>query len=470
MASVKMVAGEKAIFEKIHDPLMAINQFRDLIAMLEHRYRTYGKFSSRFFSFPEDVAGPLLLLGPEYNRLILSKPDLFYQTDITNFGDSDLKQLAHGLLFQNGEIHLAHRRLMMPAFHKKSIEAYRDVMVELTERCLEQWQVGELRDINHEMHQLTMKITSRALFGMEMGEVSEEIGEIVVKFLAHGTNPLVFILPFNRPPFTRYHYIQTAKSLIGRIRELVQAKKAKTEESHDLLSLLIHARDENGLRLSEDELIGQANILFLAGHETTANSLSYILLLLSQHPNVMAKLADEMAFLNGATPSLEDLGKLPYLDAVIKEGLRLFPPAALVVRIAQDNFEVDGYRFPKDTWITISQYITHRMPELYENPRRFLPERWETIQPSAYEYFPFGAGSRMCIGASFASMEMKLVLAMILQKYRLALAPNSKLDRKLTVTLGFKGALPMKIELQDKQFAASKANFRGSVREMLDWA
>src|SRR5215510_14058559 len=147
MASPKMIEGVNPIFEKIHGPLMSINQYRDLIAMLEHRYRTYGNISSRFFSFPENQAGPLLLFGAEHNHLILSKPELFHHTHVDTFGDADLEQLGHGLIFQNGEIHLAHRRLMMPAFHKKSVESYRDVMVELTEQCLKQWQVGEVRDI-----------------------------------------------------------------------------------------------------------------------------------------------------------------------------------------------------------------------------------------------------------------------------------------------------------------------------------
>jgi cytochrome P450 len=466
----KMIPGVKPIFEKIHGPVMSLNQARDPIAMLEHRYKTYGEISSRFFPFADGSSGPLLLVGAEYNHLVLSKPELFHHTNVESFGDPDMAALGHGLLFQNGEIHLEHRRLMMPAFHKKSVESYRELMIELTESFLESWRIGEVRDINHDMHQLTMQIASRALFGMDLGSKSIELGEIIVKALSIGSNPIVYIIPFNRPPFPRYQLLQVGHELVAKMREMISSKKASLEESHDLLSVLIHASDENGAKLSDDELVGQANTLFVAGHETTANAMTYLLLLLSQHPQVAAKLDEELRFLGGNAPSLEDLSKLDYLDAVIKESLRLFPPAALVSRFAQEDFEVGGYCIGRGAWVNISQYLSHRLPEVFEAPRRFIPERWETIQPSIYEYFPFGAGSRMCIGASFATMEMKLMLALILQRYRLALQPNSRLERKLTVTLGIKGALPMKIERQDANFAASKAAFRGTVWEMVDWA
>lgn len=469
MSEAKMIPGIKPFFEKIHGPVMSLNQARDLIAMLEHRYKSYGKITSRFFHFPEGVAGPLLLIGAEYNHLVLSQPELFHHTNVESFGDPEMAALGHGLLFQNGEIHLEHRRLMMPAFHKKSVESYRDLMLDITEKFLEGWHIGDVRDINHDMHQLTMQIASRALFGMDLGSKSIELGEIIVKALSIGSNPIVYIIPFNRPPFPRYQLLQVGRELVAKMREMIASKKASKEESHDLLSVLIHASDENGARLSDDELVGQANTLFVAGHETTANALTYLLLLLSQHPNVAAKLHDELAVLAGNAPSLEDLGKLNYLDAVIKESLRLFPPASVVSRFAQEDFEVGAYCIGKGSWVNISQYLSHRLPEVFENPRRFIPERWETIQPTIYEYFPFGAGSRMCIGASFATMEMKLILATMLQKYRLALVANTRLERKLTVTLGIKGALPMKIERQDTNFAASKTEFRGTVRDMVDW-
>lgn len=469
MSQLKLIPGEKPFFEKIHGPLMSLNQARDPIAMLEHRYKTYGKISSRFFHFPDKQAGPLLLIGAEYNRLVMGQPELFHHTNVESFGDENLAALGHGLLFQNGEIHLEHRRLMMPAFHKKSIESYRDLMIELTENFLETWQTGAVRDINHDMHQLTMQIASRVLFGLDIGSKSIELGEIIVKALAIGSNPIVYIIPFNRPPFPRYQFLQLGAKLVAKIREMIASKKASTEESHDLLSVLIHAKDENGARLSDDELIGQANTLFVAGHETTANALTFSLLLISQHPEVAAKLHEELSFLAGRAPSHEELAKLIYLDAVIKETLRLFPPASMVSRFAQEDFEVGGYRIGKGAWVTISQYISQRLPEVFENPRKFEPERWESIQPSIYEYFPFGAGSRMCIGANFAIMEMKLILALILQKYRLALMPNSRLERKLTVTLGIKNALPMQVKRNDTQFMASKNSFHGTVREMAEW-
>lgn len=472
-AAPRIIPGIKPRLRRLHQPALMLNQFRDLIGMLEHRYQTYGTFSSRYFEFPEGKWGHLLLFGPDYNRLVLSDTDRFHVFWVDTFGDPNLDQISRALLFQNGEVHRENRRLMMPAFHKNVIQTYRDEMVEVIERYLSGFRVGETRDINRDMHHLTMQIATRTLFGVDVRDGGDSIGALIANAFKAGSNPLVWMLPINRPGFPRYQHIQNGRLLAERIREIIAQKKAQSdgEGDQDALSILLHATDEDGGKLSDDELVGQVNLLFIAGHETSANALTFTLLLLSQHPAMMANVQDELEHvLRGDTPTVEQLGKMPLLDAVVKESMRLFPPAAMMNRFATAPFSANGYDFGQHTAVTLSQYITHRMPELYAHPRRFDPSRWEQIQPSAYEYFPFGAGSRMCIGAQFAMMEIKLALAMLLSRYRLALVPNSRLQRTLTVTLGVDGALPMTVHPQDRNFAGSKAVFSGKVRQMVDWA
>lgn len=469
----QIIPGIKPRLRRLHQPILMLNQFRDMVAMLEHRYRTYGAFSSRYLEFSEGKWGHLMLFGAEYNRLVLSDGDLFHVFGVDTFGDAGLDQISRALLFQNGDIHRENRRLMMPAFHKNVIQTYRDEMVEIIDTYLSTLRVGEELDINRDMHHLTMQIASRTLFGVDVRDQDDSIGELIAHAFKVGMNPLVFLLPVNRPGFPRYQHIQNGRLLAERIHEIIERKRAEPEGKQDALSILLRATDEDGGRMSDDELVGQVHLLFVAGHETSANALTFTLLLLSQHPHIMATLVDELQAvlgLNGDAPTIEQLGRLPLLDAVIKESMRLFPPAAMMNRMATAPFSLNGYEFGQYTAVTISPYITHRMPELYAHPRRFDPSRWENIQPGPYEYFPFGAGSRMCIGAQFALMEIKLVLAMLLSRYRLTLMPKGRIKRTLTITLGVDGALPMTVHPQDREFSRSKTTFSGKVRQMVDWA
>jgi cytochrome P450 len=231
---------------------------------------------------------------------------------------------------------------------------------------------------------------------------------------------------------------------------------------------LLEARDEAGTALSEDELIGHAGVIFAAGHETSSNALSWTLFLLAQHPRVMADLCDELtAKLRGGAPSFEDLADLPLLDHVVKESLRLFPPAPLNHRITARDSELGDYRIPSGTEILSSIYHTHRIPELYADPLRFRPERWTSLDPGPYAYNPFSAGPRMCIGATFAQFEIKIVLAILLQRFRLELVPNQRIDRYFGITLAPTPRVLMKILRTDRAFPRA-APVHGNVHGMVD--
>jgi cytochrome P450 len=217
--------------------------------------------------------------------------------------------------------------------------------------------------------------------------------------------------------------------------------------------------------MSEAEVIGNAVVLFLAGHETSANALSWAIFLPAQHPTVAHALLDELeTHLRGEPPTLEKLSNLRLLDGVINETLRLFPPLAYIMRTAQEPFAMGGYEFAAKSTVMISHYLTHRLPATYTGPDRFLPQRWFTLKPSPYEYIPFSAGPRLCIGAQFAMLEMKLVLAMLLQRFRLAPLHQAEIKTGINFLLRVR-QMPMVVSPQVRQF--TQVPVRGDVLKLL---
>ncbi len=218
-----------------------------------------------------------------------------------------------------------------------------------------------------------------------------------------------------------------------------------------------------------DELIGHTNVFFVAGHETTANALTWTLFLLAQHPNIAADLLDELdSVLHGTAPTLEQLEQLTFLDQVVKESLRMFTPAIFHGRVTSQATEFCSYELAAGTEVFVSIYHTHRMPDLYPEPARFRPQRWDSIHPSIFEYNPFSAGPRMCIGWQFALEEIQIVLAMLMQRFRLQCAPNIVINRAGSIVLTPYGGLSMTIHAQDRRFQDGVGGVRGNVREMVD--
>jgi cytochrome P450 len=359
---------------------------------------------------------------------------------------------------------------MLPAFHKKRIEAYRDAMVAITGDELAHWRPGEAVDVAEEMHGLTLRIVTKTLFGEDGGRAARGIGHDMFDALSLLLNPLTALLPYDLPGLPYRRFLDLVARYDQAMRTLVARKRASGGDDGDVLSMLLQARDEeSGAGLSEEEVVGHVGALFAAGHETTANTLTWTLFLLSQHPEVCAGLLDELdQVLGGAAPTVEQLEQLPLLDRVIKESMRVIPVVPGVFRRAAEGGELAGYHVPAHTEIFTSTYFTHHMPELYPEPERFLPSRWETINPSPFEYSPFSVGPRMCIGATFALFEMKIVLAMLLQRYRLELPAGAKVDRFGLITLSPLGGLTMLAHPQDRQFSRGVGGARGSVREMVE--
>jgi cytochrome P450 len=442
-----------------------IQFYRDFIGHMRTLYQSYGSIVGIVQHDPRWV----FVFGPEYNRLVLTNPDLFHThlLALPAPPDSALRRVTAGLLSMNGVQHRQQRRLMTPAFHRQRIEGYRDAMVAITERTLDGWQAGQQHDIARDMQRLTMSIATRILFGLNDSEDPDHIGRMIKRWLMLFSSVGVNLFPLDLPG-TPYRRLCTLSERIeATIFAMIQHKRAAADRQDDVLAMLIGARDDDGSQMTDTDLIGQANLLFVAGHETSSNALTWTLFLLAQHPSILADLLDELnSVLHGDAPTIEHLGRLPLLERVVTESLRLLPPVSYGERITTEPVEIGPYRIPKGAFVSFSQYITHHMPDLYREPQAFRPGRWSEINPSPYEYLPFGAGPHACIGSAFALLEIKIVLAMILQRYRLTIQPGARIDRQLRVTLSPKHGMPMVVAAQDRQFRRTEV--RGDIHEMVD--
>jgi cytochrome P450 len=347
-----------------------------------------------------------------------------------------LKEIAgDGLLISEGDIWLRQRRLVQPAFHASRMSRYAEVVVAHTRRMLDGWQSGALLNMPEEMRQLTLAIIGKALFDVELTGKAAQLSE-VSRILTETTFREVvslFTLPdwLPLPGKRRKRWaLQTLDNLIG---EIIRDRRASGEDKGDLLSMLLLAVDEEGdsRGMTDQQARDEAKSLFLAGHDTLAAALTWAWYAIARHPEVEARLHQEVETVLGERPAtVEDLPRLQYTGMVVKESLRLYPPLwDLTTREAVSNVELGGYELPKGSWIALSPYVTQRDPRFFENPDQFDPQRFaagraEQIPP--YAYFPFGAGPHVCIGNTFAIMEMTLVVSMILQQFRVALAPGQR--------------------------------------------
>ena len=330
-----------------------------------------------------------------------------------------------GLLVSEQEFWLKQRRLIQPAFSRNRLAGYSQVMIDATQAMLASWKPGETRDIYTDMMRLTLAITARTLFDAEVdgdaSEVSNALHLLQENFLVR-INSLL-LLPIWVPTPQNLRLRRIIRKLDEIIFRFIRQRRQNPVEKPDLLSILLQARDEDdGTGMTDRQVRDEAMTLFLAGHETTALALSWTWYLLAGHPEVEEKLQAEMdAVLAGRVPTFEDLPRLKYAEKVIQESMRYYPPVYLIGREAIDECVISGFRVKKGTTLLMSQWLIHRDPRFFEQPEKFIPERWTEefarTMPK-FAYFPFGGGPRLCIGNTFAMMEMVLVLADIAQRFR----------------------------------------------------
>jgi cytochrome P450 len=364
--------------------------------------------------------------------------------------------LGNGLLTSEGEEWKRQRRLTQPAFYRERIASHATLMTGYTEQMLAAWQDGATVDVHQQMMNLTLRIVVRTLFGVEAGEIDEISGAL--NTIMRHTAGIRLLLP----PWSRYLPIpgmgnvrRAIRKLNATVAELIDMRGAHCHnDPEDLLSTLFSARDQNGATMSRNEVSDQILTFLLAGHETTALALSWTWYLLSQNPDAENKLHQEVdTVLGGKVPTLKDVPLLIYTDRVIKESMRLYPPAWSLAREVANEFEVGGYRIPAGANVVMSQWLLQHDPRFFKDPMRFDPDRWGTEgcqKLPRFAYFPFGGGPRQCIGAGFAMMEAVLLLSTIATQFKLRHIDRSPIIPVPSFTLRPKYGMPMQLSRRQK--------------------
>ncbi len=401
--------------------------------------------------------------GPNVSYMI-NHPDCIEEVLVTkrsqfrrylNPDGSDLL-FGNGLITSEGDFWRRQRRLIQPAFHRERIATYADVMVTHTNRMLATWQPEEIRDVQQEMMYLTLAIIAKTLFDADLAGEVEEIDTALKVMMQHfnenrGSNELLILLSYLLPkwlPTTRQlRFRKAVKRLDDIVYRIIHEHRTSGKDTGDLLSMLLHVQDSDGSQMTDQQLRDEVMNLILAGHETTANALSWTWMLLSQNPVVEAKLLEELqAVLGGRVPTMADVSQLRYTERVVLESMRLYPPLWMISLQAVEDCEIGGYPVSAGTIAFASQWVMHRDPRYFDNPEEFEPDRWvddRVKRLPTYAYFPFGGGSRVCIGRSFAMMEAVLIVATIAQKFKLTLVPEHPIVLQPSISLRPKRGIKM---------------------------
>lgn len=420
----------------------------DPLSLLERTARDFG-----------DIAkvrmGPrafYLVSHPDYIEAILLSEQRNFQK--VQLGRTP-KALGNGLLRSEGEFHLRQRRLVQPAFHRQRIASYAEVMTRYSEKMLADWQNKPICDAHAEMNRLTLLIVAQTLFNSDLSDKTNDISQALTDALLwlnqRMSQPLANLLPENWPTPANRRFQKATATLDQIIYTMIAERRQSGEDKGDLLSMLLLAQDEEGGTgaMDDKQLRDEVLTLLLAGHETTANALSWVWYLLATHPAVREKLEVELEeVLSGRTPTFNDLPRLQYTGMIIDEALRLYPPAWTQARQLVGDWSYGPYHIPAGSIILLSQYVMHRHPHYWEAPDQFQPERFDPILKSnrpRFAYFPFGAGMRQCVGQQFALMEAKLILATVAQNYHLDLLPNQTITAQPLITLRPKQGLMMQL-------------------------
>ena len=441
--------------------LGSANQFRDdepnflLENVKKHGDLVYFRLAhmhTYLVGHPDLVRDVLVTQGDKFEKARLDKQILG-------------KFLGNGLLTSDGDFHKRQRRLAQPAFHSKRIQNYAEVMVDYANQIMAGWEDGTVLDITEAMMHLTMLIVSKTLFDADAitgsGDTAVAIASAMhdLQVVSNRDYQRGFSLP-SWVPTADNRLRSRAAAQFNQVMDQIIAGRRQTAvngqvaDTGDLLSMLMLSVDEDGAFMNDKQLRDEVATLFAAGHETTSNALSWTWFLLAQHPEVEAKLHAELdEVLAGRQPTLTDLPNLPYSLQIIKEAMRLYPPAWILNgRTALEDVEIGGYIVPKGSTVFVSPYVMHRLPQYFEKPEAFTPERFtpefEKSLPR-FAYMPFGGGTRVCIGNAFAMMEAQLLLATIAQKYRLAIAQREPVRYKAQITLVPEAGIQMQVMVRE---------------------
>ncbi|MGB8523859.1 MAG: cytochrome P450 [Candidatus Acidiferrales bacterium] len=428
---------------------MALQVLRDPLGTLQRIAREYGDI----VRIPIGSDARIFLNHPDYiEQVNVIQQSKFHKSKLTK--DVTGRLLGEGLLISEGDFWRRQRRLAQPAFHRSRINEYAATMVESAEVQVRKWRDGEERDIAQEMMAISLETAVRTLFGTTLPGEALQVGRSLDFLVRYSLRKARFPIkvPESWPTPANRRAKRETKFLDSLVYRIIDERKevGNTDGRKDLLSLLMSAMDEDGSQMTPKQLRDETMTLFLAGHETTALTLAWTWYLLSKNPAAEVRLHEELRdVLGGRAPAIADLGRLPYLLAVVNEVLRLYPPAYILARTSIAPCTIGGYDFPTGSTIIMAQWVMHRDARYFDDPEAFRPERWldglEDRLPAG-AYFPFGDGPRRCIGQNFALMEALLVIATIAQKFQLQLVPGQKIVPEALVTLRPRNGIRMRID------------------------
>ena len=397
-------------------------------------------------------------LGPQHVYLV-SNPEWIKDILVTNqnnftksrFLERAKVLLGEGLLTSEGEFHRRQRRLVQPAFHRDRLVGYASAMVQCAARTREQWTGGAQLDLSREMMRLTLAVVAKTLFSADVTTEADNIGAALTQIMVLFD---MVLMPFSewieKLPLPSVRRFEKARDFLDKtIYGIIADRRASKEDKGDLLSMLLLAQDEDGgAGMSDKQIRDESLTLFLAGHETTANALMWSWYLLSQDPAAAAKFYDEIdRVLGGRLPTFDDLPQLKFTEGVFAEAMRLYPPAWVIGRRVKTEYAIGPYAVPPRSILMLSPYVVHRDPRWFPEPEHFNPERWTPPDDRPkFSYFPFGGGTRVCIGERFAWMEGVLLLSTVAQRWRFKLVPGHPVETAALITLRAKHGMKMVAE------------------------
>lgn len=352
--------------------------------------------------------------------------------------------IGQGLLTSEGDFWRRQRRIAQPAFHRDRIASFGRAMVDCADEYVDRWQDGDIVDVASEMMHVTLAVVARTLLSADVSTEARDIGSALTTALtiANSATSSLVEFPLYVPTPKNLRLRRAVRTLDEVVLDMIEQRRALTPEDRpdDLLTMLMGATDEEtGEGMDDRQLRDEVMTIFLAGHETTANALAWTLYLLSKHPDALRQHVEEVERVIGERrPEAADMMQLPLTTQIVKESMRLYPPAWMVARCAIDDDVVGGLEVPAGSFVFTSPYLTHRHPEFWDNPEGFDPSRFTPDREKArhhFAYFPFGAGPRICIGNRFALMEAVLILARISQAVRLELVPGHPVEPEPIITL-----------------------------------
>jgi cytochrome P450 len=398
--------------------------------------------------------GPLSVISiahPDHVQYILRDNAANYRHP--DFEINKLKPtFRNGLVTSQGEFWRRQRTMMQPAFHRDLVDGFARMMAQTAEAMVDRWRPGSPMDMRVEMQRMTLNVLTNALFTADWATEAEAVMTAVTVANEHTNKRL--LAPVDLPEWVPLpairRFVRTRQTVDDMVYGLISERRASGEDRGDLLSLLMAARDEEGRGMSDEELHDELISMIFAGHETVSVCLAWTWYLLSQDAAAARRLEEEVdGVLEGRSPTLDDTKRMPFTWSVLQEALRLYPPIWLIPRTPIEDDEVGGYRLRAGEMLFLAPYVTHRHTEFYDDPEAFDPSRFEPEKTKGwhrFQYYPFGGGPRKCLGHEFAMLEMLIIVAVVVQRFRLALVPGHPVAPQPMVTLRPQHGVPMNLE------------------------